>query len=322
MVASRLPIIDVSSPDATAVGRQIDDACRDLGFFLISGHGVSEDAIDRTYAAGLAFFDLPLGEKSAVARPAPDVSRGYNRVGDQSHAATFGEAPTVDLQESFGLGPSEARPQPKTPEEAAAFAPNLWPSRPDDLRPALEAYYRAMERLALRLMELFAEALGVPREFFNRHFDRHASILRLVHYPAQATPPLPGQLRAGPHTDFGTLTILRVDAAAGGLQVRDHGGDWAAVEARPGCLVVNIGDLMQRWTNDRWRSSIHRVVNPPRGVAANSRRLSLVFFHEPDPDTVVRPLSSGGRPPSYPDTVAAAYRQSRVRTLRGVPTKS
>ena len=148
MVASRLPIIDVSSPDATAVGRQIDDACRDLGFFLISGHGVSEEAIDRTYAAGLAFFDLPLGEKAAVARPAPDVSRGYNRIGDQSHAATFGEAPTVDLQESFGLGPSEARPQPKTPEEAAAFAPNLWPRRPNDLRPALEAYYRAMERLA------------------------------------------------------------------------------------------------------------------------------------------------------------------------------
>ena len=320
MSSASLPVIDLST-DSTVLAHCIDAACSDLGFFVLSGHGVAETVIDRTYQAALAFFDLPLEEKLAVARPAPDVSRGYNCVADQSHAATFGEAPVPDLQESFGLGPLDQRPRPVAAQAAAAFAPNLWPSRPIEFRQATEQYYRLMQQLALRLMSLFARTLKLPTDHFDRYFDHHASILRLVHYPSQPVAPAAGQLRAGPHTDFGTLTILRIDDAAGGLQVRDRSGTWIDIEAQPGCFIVNIGDLMQRWTGDRWISSIHRVINPPRDQAAVSRRLSLVFFHEPDPDALVRPLPIEGRRSSYPDIVAAEHRLSRVRALRGAAEK-
>jgi isopenicillin N synthase-like dioxygenase len=313
-----IPSIDVSDPHRDAISRQIDAACRDLGFFVLAGHGVPQAVVDETYEAGIAFFDLPLDDKLVVKRPAEEVSRGYNRLADQSHAATFGEAPMPDLQESFGIGPPAPRAAAKAPEGAAAFAPNLWPAGPPRFRAALERYYNKMERLALHLMSLFAEALDLPANFFDCYFDRHASILRLVHYPAQPTPPLPGQLRAGSHTDFGTLTILRIDDAVGGLQVRDRTGNWIDIQAEPSSLIVNIGDLMQRWTSDRWTSSIHRVVNPPRSAATQSRRLSLVFFHEPDPDAIVHPLPRNGRPSVYSDFVAAAFRQSRVRALRSV----
>jgi isopenicillin N synthase-like dioxygenase len=317
-MTSGIPSIDVSLPDRAAIRRQIDTACRDLGFFVLAGHGIPRAVVDATYEAGIAFFDLPLDDKLMVRRPAEEVSRGYNRLADQSHAATFGEAPMPDLQESFGIGPSAPRPAARAPEGAAAFVPNLWPPGPPRFRAALERYYSETERLALHLMSLFAEALDLPANFFDHYFDRHASILRLVHYPAQPTPPLPGQLRAGPHTDFGTLTILRIDDALGGLQVRDRKGNWIDILAEPSNLIVNIGDLMQRWTSDRWTSSIHRVVNPPRSAAMQSRRLSLVFFHEPDPDAVVHPFPRNGRPSPYSDFVAAAFRQSRVRALRSV----
>jgi isopenicillin N synthase-like dioxygenase len=318
MSSSSLPIVDLSNSDRAALLRSVDAACSDLGFFMLSGHGVADAVIDRTYQAGLAFFDQPLEQKLAVARPAADVSRGYNRLADQSHAATFGEKPVADLQESFGLGPLDGRMQAKAAEAATAFAPNLWPRQPAEFRPVMELYYREMERLALALMSLFAQTLKLPPDFFERYFVQHASILRLVHYPAQPTPPAPGQLRAGPHTDFGTLTILRIDDAAGGLQVRDRSGNWIDIKARSGSLIVNIGDLMQRWTGDRWTSSIHRVVNPPRERADGSRRQSLVFFHEPDPDALVRSLPIDGRRSDYLDIVAAAHRLSRVRALRGL----
>jgi len=114
---------------------------------------------------------------------------------------------------------------------------------------------------------------------------------------------VPGQLRAGAHTDFGTMTILKPDAAPGGLQVRTPAGEWAPVKAPPGALVVNIGDMMARWTNDRWVSTLHRVVNPPPDAALGSERLSIGFFHQPNYDALVECLPScrgAGEPPRYP----------------------
>jgi isopenicillin N synthase-like dioxygenase len=277
----------------------------------------------------LAFFDLPIATKLAVARPASAVSRGYNCLADQNHAATFATEPGVrrvppDLQESFAIGPVIAPLLPASiPSSMAAiaYAPNLWPLEPQGLYNAFIAYYAAMERLSARLMSLFAFTLDLPLDFFSPSFDRHASILRAVHYPAPACPPLPGQLRAGPHTDFGILTILRIDDAPGGLQVRDHDGGWCDVIAPPDSFVVNIGDLMRHWTNGRWRSSVHRVVNPPTENAGYSRRLSLVFFHEPNPDALIRRLPSciGEHGEAFPDVIAATYRQNKVAELRGIP---
>ena len=114
-------------------------------------------------------------------------------------------------------------------------------------------------------MEIFALSLGVDRHFFADKIDHHPSSLAAVNYPDQATPPLPGQIRAGEHSDYGTLTILLSENKPGGLQVRTRAGEWQDVVTRPDSFVVNIGDLMMQWTNDRWISTVHRVVNPPAG---------------------------------------------------------
>lgn len=327
--SGRFPFIDLSAGDEAAAARALDVAGRDLGFFFASGHGVARETVERAYEEALSFFDLPMAAKLAVSRPSDSVSRGYNRLADQSHAATFEADGTPqsgmppDLQESFAIGQRRvpALPSSVSAETAAlAYAPNLWPAGQDRLENTLAAYYDAMALLSERLMSLFALALGLPRDFFVPMLDRHASILRLVYYPEQHVPPRPGQWRAGPHTDFGTLTILRMDDAPGGLQVRDAEGNWLDVAAPPDAFVVNIGDLMQRWTNNRWISSIHRVVNPPREKSTDSRRLSLVFFHEPNPDAVIRCLPTCGdeRNETFPEIVASEHRRRKVAALRGI----
>jgi isopenicillin N synthase-like dioxygenase len=315
------PPIDLSLPE-TAAAAAIDTTCKDLGFFVVAGHGVSQPVSGETYRQALAFFDLPVAAKTAVARPAAGISRGYNRMADQNHAASFGETGAPDLQESFAIGPSRKGPKPT--RALAGFAPeayaaNLIPPQPAGLGAALSAYYAAMERLTERLLALCAVALGAERDFFARRCDQHASILRMVHYPAQTTAPLPGQLRAGAHTDFGTLTILKTDNAPGGLQVRDRDDSWLDVTVPPGSYVINIGDLMRRWSNDRWTSSVHRVVNPPAAAGPQGRRLSMVFFHEPNPDAMVAPMR-GDAPPRYPDILAWEHRRTKLAALRGIPT--
>jgi isopenicillin N synthase-like dioxygenase len=315
------PPIDLSLPE-NAAAAAIDATCKDLGFFVVTGHGVPQAVSDAAYRQALAFFDLSVSAKMTVARPSAGISRGYNRMADQNHAASFGEIGAPDLQESFAIGPPRKGPQPTgvlagfSPE---AYAANLIPSQPAGLGPALSAYYIAMERLAERLLALCAVALGAERDFFARRGDQHASILRMVHYPAQTTAPLPGQLRAGAHSDFGTLTILKTDNAPGGLQVRDRNDSWLDIAVPPGSYVINIGDLMRRWSNDRWTSSVHRVVNPPAAAGPQGRRLSMVFFHEPNPDATVAPLR-GDAPARYPDILAWEHRRTKLAALRGTPT--
>ncbi len=177
------------------------------------------------------------------------------------------------------------------PDAARFFAPNLWPQRPAALREVLEAYYRAMEHLATALMQIFAIGLDLPEMYFADKIDRHTSVLRAIHYPAQVEPPEPDQLWTGAHTDYGTLTILYGDDTPGGLQVRHRHGDWLDVHPTPGALVCNIGDLMARWTNDRWVSNLHRVVNPPRDAAAMDR-LSIALFHNTNHNAEIRCIAS------------------------------
>jgi isopenicillin N synthase-like dioxygenase len=130
-------------------------------------------------------------------------------------------------------------------------------------------------------------ALNLDIDYFEDKINEHISMFRAVNYPDQPTPPLPGQLRAGAHTDYGSLTLLRQEQRPGGLQVMTKSGEWFDVPAIKGALVVNIGDLMSEWTNDLWVSTLHRVVNPPRDAANDSRRISLVFFHQPNYDAMI-----------------------------------
>ena len=134
----------------------------------------------------------------------------------------------------------------------------------------------------------------VDEHFFDDKIDRHITAMRLNFYPAQTEVPLPGQLRAGEHTDYGNFTILNGENAPGGLQVLARGGDWVDVETEPSSFVVNIGDLLMRWTNDRWLSNMHRVVNPPPGAAAGRPRLSIAFFNHPNYDALIECLPTQG----------------------------
>jgi isopenicillin N synthase-like dioxygenase len=159
-----------------------------------------------------------------------------------------------------------------------------------------------MERVATELMRIFAVGLGMDKHFFDDKVDRHITNFSVLHYPEQPKEPLPGQLRAGAHTDYGSLTILKPDNAPGGLQVLGKEGAWIDVPTLPGTFVVNLGDLMAEWTNDRWVSTLHRVINPPRDKALGSRRISMAFFHQPNYDAIIECLptcSSADRPARY-----------------------
>jgi isopenicillin N synthase-like dioxygenase len=156
----------------------------------------------------------------------------------------------------------------------------------------LTQYYRAVSELAQTLMRIFALGLGLDERFFDNKIDRSISRLRIRNYPAQTTKPLPGQLRAGAHSDYGSLTILAAEDKPGGLQVCNVTGDWVDVPVIPGCFIVNLGDLMAQWTNDRWVSTLHRVVNPPRDRITGTERLSIAFFHQPNYDALVECLPS------------------------------
>ena len=208
---------------------------------------------------------------------------GYSPLQAETLAKSLGEETPPDLKESFSIGPLEqAAPKENEPDANFRYAKNLWPQEPENFRAAWCAYYRAMGELAARIMRVFAVALGLREDFFGGVIDDPISAMRALNYPNQTAPPQPGQLRAGAHSDYGSLTILRADAAPGGLEIFTPEGEWQAVPMMPNAFIINIGDLMARWTNDHWVSTLHRVVNPPRDSSGSTRRQSIAFFHQPN----------------------------------------
>lgn len=302
--APSVPLIDIAPFFANDAGKsqvasQVGAACTDIGFFTVTGHGVASDLIEATDEAARAFFDLPHAQKMRV--PLLPNGAGYSPLQGEALAATRGETTPADLKESFNAG--------------ADAAANVWPAAPAALRPAITAYFQAMTRLAEGLMRVFAVALDLPEDYFANKVDRPQSFLRVINYPAPQTEPLPGQLRAGAHSDYGTLTILLSENVAGGLQVYSRAGAWVDVHVPPGAFVINIGDMLMRWTNDRWVSTLHRVVNPPAELAVRSRRQSLVFFHNPNPDTMIECLptcAAPENPPRYPPVLAGEYLRAKA----------
>ena len=327
-----VPIIDIApfrSGDAAArrvVAAAIGQAVHDIGFLVITGHGVDPALIERTQVVSNEFFDLPLEVKRAVLRPSVGVSRGYVPLEGESVGRSQGLDVPGDLNESLMIGPVDATDDVyfTGPAAGAHFHVNLWPNDPPALREVFETYFRVMGALAADLMAMFALALDLPEGFFADKIDRHISRLRVRNYPAPVAPPLPGQLRAGAHADYGSLTILRTEASPGGLQVLNRAGDWVDAPIVPDSFIVNIGELMARWTNEQWKATLHRVVNPPVELAPVSRRLSLVFFHNPNYDAPVEALPGTvgvGETAKYPATTSGEHlrRQfTRTQVAEGV----
>jgi isopenicillin N synthase-like dioxygenase len=318
-----IPVIDISAAreggtaERLRVGREIDRICREIGFFTITGHGVPTEALDALRVSAHAFFALPLEEKQRAVHPVKGTPRGYIAMGVEAIARGSGERAPHDLKEYYHFG-RERWPEDSyytSAEGRRYFIPNLWPERPWGFSAAAERYYAEMESLTAFMMRLAALGLGIDEHFFDDKIDRHITAMRLIFYPAQATPPAPGQLRAGAHTDYGLLTILNGENVPGGLQVLTKSGEWLGVETDPRHFVINIGDLLMRWTNDRWVSNTHRVVNPPPETGPQRGRLSIAFFHHPNHDAMVECIAPPGEA-KYPPVGSGAYRDLKYRQTR------
>ncbi len=290
---SPVPVIDISPAgeggDAlAAVGAAVDEACRDIGFLVIVGHGVPDEIIEPAWTTARGFFDLPTAEKCRTPAPSESYAYGYSPIKAETLARSLGDASPPDLKESLSMGPLD-RPEAIPAGAEAILVETCWPERPAELRAAWETYFRAMSDLSHRLLSIMGVGLGLPADHFEPFLAYHSSAMRALNYPHLETPALPGQLRAGAHTDYGTLSILRFDDAPGGLEVKGPQG-WAPVPVVPDGFVVNVGDLMARWTNDRWVSTLHRGALPPGDAEGSTRRQSMVFFHNVRWDAEIRCL--------------------------------
>src|SRR5881409_1996887 len=310
--AASVPVIDLAPARAAAADRlrvaaAIDAACREIGFFAIDGHGVPARVVDELRAVAHAFFAMSREDKLAARHPVAGTNRGYHPVGGEALATANDDVAPPDLKEFFHVGPVDVTGAAyyTAPAGRRHFEPNLWPGAPAGFEEAATSYYRTMSRLVVSLMRLAALALDVDETFFDDKIDRSIGTMRLNYYPAQTGLPAPGQLRAGAHTDYGGFPILGGEGVPGGLQIRARDGRWVDVATLPTRFVVNIGDLLMRWTNDRWLSNLHRVVNPPAGDGRP--RLSIAFFNHPNYDVTIECLASQG-PARHPPMRSGDYR--------------
>ena len=269
-----LPVIDVSDLHRAATQRAIHAACRDCGFFQIVGHGISEYTLAALRREMRAFFALPLAAKRAIARTAENPWGFYDRELTKQ---------TRDWKQVYDFGPADGHAiVPQLPRELPRFAP------------VIARFYAACDALAFELVEVIAGNLGMPPGALDACFrPQHTSFLRLNFYPRCPAPAHPtdrepardGHLGVNPHTDSGALTLLLQDEQPG-LEVL-NGDEWHLVEPRRDALVVNIGDIVQVWSNDRYKAALHRGL-----VAADAERFSAPFFFNPAYSTQYAPLPS------------------------------
>lgn len=318
MAEIAVPTIHLTSPTVVA---ELREACARCGFFILKNHGVSAPVVAAAWAAARDFFDQPLSLKEEV-KMSDSYPWGYGGMATEKAGNAGGAAAldTTDLKESFQACLSSADAPPAT------LPAVQWPRAPAALPQALTAYYREMEALAARLLAVFAEALALPRDFFPSRLGSHWSVVRALNYPEQARPPNPGQLRIAPHSDYGVLTILRADDAPGGLEVLRADGSWSAVVIPEDAFCINLGDLMQRWTNDQWKSTVHRVVNPPVSAGVPTRRQSMAYFCNLDREATVEAIPScvsAAAPAKYGPINGACARGARntrpARLTRNTP---
>ncbi len=321
MSANAVPVIDISpflagTPEGKAsVAKAVADACTDIGFFAISGHGVPQNIVEDLRESAHSFFEQPEEVKHRFKHPVKDTPRGFRVFQGEALGRTSGGVDAKpDLKEFYHFGREVLPPEDPYftgPEGKQYFIPNLWPDEPEAFHRSAVAYWNALNQLASKVAHIIAVALDLPETWFDDKIDTHATAVRLNYYPLIEDGPPAGQIRAGEHTDFGMMTILMGEDEPGGLQVRTRRGEWIDVETRPDFFIINIGDLLMRWTNDTWLSNLHRVVNPPEGSKPTRGRLSVGYFFQPNYDALIEciPTCTGpGRPALYEPVYSGRYR--------------
>jgi isopenicillin N synthase-like dioxygenase len=297
------PLIDGSPAQAQAVATVLGHACRDVGFFYISGHGVLPALTKRVFDTSAAFFTAPAAMQQAVSFSGPGGNRGYIKLGGE----TLDPGKPPDVKEAFNIGLELPPEDPEMVARAPFRAANLWPDMPD-FRDTMLDYFNRVWRLGRDLHRGFALDLGLEADHFETRLDRPNATLRLLHYPQSEAPLSEGQLGAGVHTDYGNVTLLATDEV-GGLMVQDRSGRWLDAPVIPGTFVCNIGDCLMRWSNDVYVSTPHKVVNPGKD------RYSVAFFLDPNPDAIVACLPtcvSADRPAKYAPITGAEFLRSRL----------
>ena len=307
-----LPIIDVSglrsadAADRKAVSQALRGACLDKGFLYLTGHGISTELRDAVFRETASFFDLPVEEKEKINLTKSSCNRGYEPFQGQSLDPTA----QPDLKEGFYSGREIPEDDPRVIASKFNHGPNQWPEAQPGFQPVMEDYHARMVELGRLVMRGIALSLGLEESHFDTFCKDEIATLRLLHYPPQPANPDPGEMGCGEHTDFGTLTFLMQDDC-GGLQVRDDQAGWIHAEPVPDTYVVNLGDMMARWTNDTYHSTLHRVVN-----TSGRERYSVPFFYMGNPDYPVRCIETcleEGDEPKYPDTTVVQHYQDMYR---------
>jgi isopenicillin N synthase-like dioxygenase len=300
LAIDRIPLIDFGpyrtggEAERRRVAREIATACETIGFLYLKNHGVPDAKIAATFAAARFFFELPLAERmDERLLNAPGKTRGYMPLGARHYAGTG--AP--DLMEAFKVQQELPPDDPDILAGDRIHERNRWPAGQPAFRATVLDYFAEMTRLSSALLRAFAEALDLDADYFLSFYRKPLTQLSLIHYPPQPPAAPEDEYGVRPHADATAFTILAQDEV-GGLEVKSPSGRWIAVTPIPGTYVINIGNLMARWTNDRFASTMHRVFN--RG---GRERYSLPFFCIPDFDAVVTCLSTcqgPGNPAKYP----------------------
>lgn len=310
----QIPIIDFEqfirgdAASRQAVVQQIYQACHEVGFMYLKNPGISQDLIDQLFTQAKQFFNLPYESKQHLAWSDEFSNRGYVGV----ERERLDPDKPGDLKEAFNVG-KEISPDQMKRHHQSSLVLNQWPPNQEDFRTCVLAFYDACTEVANKILQAFAKALQLPNDFFAARHDQQNHTLRLLHYPPLQQVPLLGQVRAGEHSDYGSITLLFQDEV-GGLEVQTTGGEWIEADSIPGTVVVNTGDLMQRWTNHVFCSTKHRVLIPTDERVKRSR-YSVAFFCHPNNDAQIACIEScqKERSPIYPPISAGDHLLSRLQ---------
>lgn len=305
-----IPVIDfgpMHSDDAAAraaVGAAVRKACTEVGFFYATNHGVPQAVIDETFDAAHEFFDLPMDTKQSISVEKSDAMRGYTALlGENTDPDNNG-----DLHEGFDLALDLPIDDPDVVAGVFGYAPNQWPDGLDGFRDTLMAYHAEAISFGTLIFQAFALALELDENHFAQAITKPMAHMRVLHYPDQTAAKDEKQIGIGAHSDYECFTILCTDDTPA-LQVLNSAGTWIQAPPIPGAFIVNVGDLMARWTNNYFQSTVHRAIN-----SSGKRRYSIPFFFGVNSQEVVEVLpscQSQENPPKYKPITAGDYIRSR-----------
>lgn len=304
ITVEQIPVIDIGTlfcdaPDYAGIGLQLRAAAEDVGFFYVKNHSISTQLSKSAFDVSARFFASAEDNKQSV--KINPFHRGLLEIGN---AKMEGQA-RPDLKESFLWGVDVAPENEDFLAGNVMLPANQWPHAPFDMRETLNEYMAQAHLTGKQLLRAIAVSLDIEQDYFVQYFDKPVTRGSLIHYPPQTTSMGVDQYGVSPHTDYGTMTLLAQDDT-GGLRVRDRQGDWITAHPIENTLVVNVGDLLARWSNDRFQSTEHAVVN-----ASGRERFSIAIALDPNWETPVKPVTNEGESSRYDTVNCGDYIQGR-----------